>query len=303
MRKLLACAFASSVLLVCQGCTEPGETTAIGAATGGVLGAGLGAIVGNQTGDPGTGLVIGGLAGAGAGAAVGNALEAQDQRMRSQDEVLTRQEKTIQAQNAEINELRSMSSEDTRGRYAASSAKGRTDQSNVSSRDLIAPKSGARPYGESASSDRRAAAPSFGHEETREEVAAIGISSGGVSSGGTAARMSNTVQQTGQQVERQPAQQGAASLNSAGSSVECQVAQQEHSKAARLSDNADRLFHIRRALRLCPNNADFHNSLGEVYLALNRQSDAEFEFKEALKLEPGHTAASGNLKLMHSAAR
>ena len=37
------------------GCTQPGETTGVAAATGGVIGAGLGAIVGNQTGDAGSG--------------------------------------------------------------------------------------------------------------------------------------------------------------------------------------------------------------------------------------------------------
>ena len=61
------------------GCTDVGETTQVGAATGGVLGAGIGALVGSTTGDAGGGLVIGGAIGAGTGAAVGNTIQAQQE--------------------------------------------------------------------------------------------------------------------------------------------------------------------------------------------------------------------------------
>ncbi len=63
---------------------------------------------------------------------------------------------------------------------------------------------------------------------------------------------------------------------------------------------ADKLFHFRRALRLCPDSADYHNGLGEVYLVLNRKNDAEFEFKEALRLNPSLYIAKKNLNMINN---
>ena len=53
---------------LCVGCT----TTQDGAVAGGLIGAGLGAIIGNQSGHAGEGALIGAGAGAGIGAIVGN---------------------------------------------------------------------------------------------------------------------------------------------------------------------------------------------------------------------------------------
>ena len=97
------------VLLAMTACTEPGETTGIAAATGSVIGAGVGAIVGNQTGHPGSGFVIGSVAGAGAGALVGNAFEAQEKVIKTQEEALKRQGRQIQEQQGQIEELRRLS--------------------------------------------------------------------------------------------------------------------------------------------------------------------------------------------------
>ncbi|RMD87382.1 MAG: cell envelope biogenesis protein OmpA, partial [Candidatus Dadabacteria bacterium] len=72
--------------LAVNGCTVPGDTTKLGAATGGIIGAGVGALVGSQTATPAGGLIVGGLAGSAAGAAVGNALEAHEEQLRRQDE-------------------------------------------------------------------------------------------------------------------------------------------------------------------------------------------------------------------------
>ena len=53
--------------------TSPGPNTQRGAATGGLLGAGAGAIIGHQSGRALEGAAIGAAAGAGAGALYGNA--------------------------------------------------------------------------------------------------------------------------------------------------------------------------------------------------------------------------------------
>lgn len=58
-------------LLPIMGCT----TTEKGAVIGGLGGAGLGAVIGNQSGNAGAGAAIGGVAGAVAGAIIGNQME------------------------------------------------------------------------------------------------------------------------------------------------------------------------------------------------------------------------------------
>lgn len=68
---------------------------------------------------------------------------------------------------------------------------------------------------------------------------------------------------------------------------ECGKAQEEVDKAKGVAEPADKLFHFRRALRLCPSNASYHVSLADLYLSLKRRADAEFEYKEALKIDPG----------------
>jgi len=67
---------------------------------------------------------------------------------------------------------------------------------------------------------------------------------------------------------------------------ECGRAHEEVEKAKGVSEPADKLFHFRRALRLCPSNATYHVSLADLYLSLKRRADAEFEYKEALKIDP-----------------
>ncbi len=222
------------VLFLCmalQGCTEPGETTTMGAATGGVLGAGLGVIVGNQTGDPGSGLVVGALAGSGTGAALANSIEAQDQAIHTQDQAIERQERQIQAQRSEIDQLR---------------------------------------------------------RNTGDTISFRGGNSGGqqvnpIDFGARAALREDTLA-ANQQVE-QPILSG-----------ECGEAQNEARQAQSEREAADKLFHLRRALRLCPSNADFHASIGEIYLSMGRKVDAEFEFKEALRINPDNVVASNQLR-------
>ncbi|MCB0352051.1 MAG: hypothetical protein KDD64_00950, partial [Bdellovibrionales bacterium] len=104
----------ATALVFLLGCTEAGESTKVGAISGGAVGAGLGAVIGSQTGDAAGGLVIGGLAGAGAGAAVGNALDERDQAISSQDLALERQDKIIEAQKNQIDELRRLSQDSVR---------------------------------------------------------------------------------------------------------------------------------------------------------------------------------------------
>lgn len=71
-------------------------------------------------------------------------------------------------------------------------------------------------------------------------------------------------------------------------SGECGQASQEIEKSKQVSEPAEKLFHYRRALRLCPSEARYHVHLGDHYRSLKRDADANFEYKEALALDPSN---------------
>ena len=81
-----------AIVLSVSACTSsntvaPGDldTTEAGIATGAVLGAGLGALVGSTSGDAGAGLVVGSVAGAASGGMIGRAIEGQEKRLDIHD--------------------------------------------------------------------------------------------------------------------------------------------------------------------------------------------------------------------------
>jgi tetratricopeptide (TPR) repeat protein len=76
---------------------------------------------------------------------------------------------------------------------------------------------------------------------------------------------------------------------------ECKAALAERDLAVEASDNSDKLFHLRRALRLCPNSAPLHHELGKVYASMQRAKDAESEFQQALSIDPSFSAAKKEL--------
>lgn len=78
----------------------------------------------------------------------------------------------------------------------------------------------------------------------------------------------------------------AALAAPSSSSSECKEAMSEKELASQAPDNSDKLFHLRRALRLCPNNAVLHYELGNVYRLMERTTNAEEEFKQALSIDP-----------------
>ncbi|MDB6117073.1 MAG: Glycine-zipper containing OmpA-like rane protein [Verrucomicrobiaceae bacterium] len=80
---------AAALLLNFTSCQDMGPNTQTGAVVGGLAGAGIGAIIGNQSGRPLEGAAIGGAAGALGGGAIGNA---QDQRNRRAEDNYYRQQ-------------------------------------------------------------------------------------------------------------------------------------------------------------------------------------------------------------------
>jgi tetratricopeptide (TPR) repeat protein len=361
MRKILVASLGIVTLL--SACTEPGDTTAIGATAGGVLGAGLGAIVGNQTGDTGTGLVIGGLAGAGAGAAVGNALEGQQVAIRQQDEAIERQQKTIQAQNAELKELRRSAGEVDRGaqggvsatsggkaRYTWSSsreealARSRSEALAMSSKGAASrsvsgsPSAGWRSgeLSKAASRDmilnssERNNARSASSAQERDSV----LQKDSDLEAGVERRLSkaegaihdvDASERSGSLKERTigiseeafagesgidegsvPGEDSAAESSGVGAlsggsptTVECQQAAEEEANSLRATEPSQQLFHLRRALRLCPEDPRFHVALGKTYASMKREEDASFEYREALRMDSNYAPALEALEALN----
>ena len=299
-------------LVLLSACTQPGEKTAVGAATGGAIGAGLGAIVGSQTGNAGAGLVIGAAAGAGAGAAVGNSLEAQEQNLKSQDEAIERQEQRIRAQQSELTELRRIGGDSgARAPFDNNSAAELQARRSGAVYSRTAPAAVGGPSLSGASSgvamvERPIAAelPSANEFDTSKPIvpAPQGFSENDLSPSGMQPLTDVTAGNPGEvrgalNLEKSVGDtvvSGASSVNGTQSS-ECRSAQEEMNQAGRASEAADKLFHIRRALRLCPDKAPYHSALAELYRTLNRPEDATFEYQEALKLDPSDGTAKNGL--------
>lgn len=304
------CVLLIGLCFLFSACTEPGETTGVAAATGGVIGAGLGAIIGNQTGDAGSGMLIGAVAGAGTGAAIGNALQAQEEAIRTQDEAMERQERLISKQQEEINELRRINRDqltlnnsvsNTEERFSvknkemlergamANAARLPADASagSISEKTIVEPasKSAALSSGYFRGSNQPVE-PQFQAQNATEDSAAR--SAYDWKSSPDTAQMKSLDSN-----EAESPQNGGSEL---AVSDDCAEAAKEVKSAQSSPALADRLFHYRRALRLCPSQPEYHNGIGEVYMSLNRISDAEFEFREALKLDPSFAPARNNLQ-------
>ena len=270
--------FGCAIALVCllSACTEPGETTGVGAATGGVIGAGLGAIVGSQTGNAGSGLAIGAAAGAGTGAMIANALQAQEETLHAQDEAIERQEQLIRAQKSEIDELRRMNQA---GDYSRPVRKAQPKiEQNAALGD----------------------APSLRPERLEYSNASNGLREKDLQ---PPVKQASLPAASRASFNWQGETAGSSGSNDRGTmngskTPQCIEAQGEATKANALQEPADKLFHLRRALRLCPDNASYHNSLGELYLTLDRAEDAQFEFDEALRLDPENRQTQANLEYM-----
>ena len=299
------------LLLGGAGCmqTEPGEKTAVAAATGGVIGAGLGAIIGNQTGSTAGGMAIGGVAGAGAGAMIGNSLEAREKTLLAQDEDINRREQAIQAQRRELEELRRQNGDGTTVGMSAGprGQVSRTDAALVDPDHERLARAYARAHplreGEVKAGKKQAAAESV-KPSARKSIPVIEMPAEADAADAPTAKPQEA-QAFATDARQEDAGKGAydwsqsafseKSQESALGSSECETAREEIEKGESVRETADKLFHYRRALRLCPNNAEYHVKLAEVYQSLDRPTDAAYEFKEALNLDPENNGAHAGL--------
>lgn len=84
----------------------------------------------------------------------------------------------------------------------------------------------------------------------------------------------------------------AASLDPA-----CAEAASEAKRANSAGSEADKLFYLRRALRLCPSQASYHIAAGRVYANIGRSRDAKISFQKALELDPENQEAQQELSV------
>lgn len=96
----------SFLMLGLGACAQPLSNASKGALAGGALGAGTGAIIGNQTGRAGEGVAIGAGLGALGGALIGNATDRQDVERQRLDEQQRRQQQELERQRRELEELK-----------------------------------------------------------------------------------------------------------------------------------------------------------------------------------------------------
>ena len=260
-RSMTFLAFTSLAALITACSSSEMDNTEMGAVSGGVVGAGLGAIIGGATGNTAGGLAIGATAGTAAGAGAGYSLQQGEDQINAQDQIITERQQHIDANRVEIDSLKALSSE------------------RVAFADTP------QPYRSSVSFD--SSAPSGNYRiaekslvEKQVEIAPIEVVS----------EVSEPVEIA--KIVPAPVE---PSVETRDLTPECKQAYDEAKEGEQAEDISDKLFHVRRALRLCPQESNYHNRLGELYVSLDRTSDAEFEFQQALTLKPDHSGAKVNL--------
>ncbi len=273
-------------------------TTGVGAATGSVIGAGLGTIIGAGTGDAGAGLVIGAVAGAGIGALIGRQFEQQEALLSQQQEVLTRQRETLSTHERELEELkrdsdvvpRGSSLRNTQKKAETYSANRRAKpyvarkQDVIEKEDLIEkPEARARMQAEKTVPTIFQPSVTARTEPIKSDLppaASLPSDAGDKVNNEASAKVENDA------------------VELTDPDVDCTKAQEEAQRGRNSASQADQLFYFRRALRLCPNQADYHAEVGRVYREIGRTDDAEIELRKALDIDPRNNLAQEELTLM-----
>jgi len=256
-----------AVLASCSQIAE--DTRTVATATGGVIGAGVGAIIGSQTGNAGAGLALGAAAGTGVGLLIGDTLENNQVRARASDELINRRKAIIKTQRQEIESLRSINNSDSPIRF---------NNAKVIQKPLQK-KSTRQSWNEKELTDN-----SFKKEKPIREVAnkyREEYADGSV----------ENTSSSEQSVSHASLHTGTQKFQSS----ECKSAEGEFYKGRGAVDSADKLLALRRAVRLCPSDMRFQLALGQAYKSAGRREDAVYQFKEVLKVEPNNPIAKQGL--------
>jgi hypothetical protein len=87
---------------------------------------------------------------------------------------------------------------------------------------------------------------------------------------------------------------------SGGDRKECADATKELALAEERTLPEDKLFHLRRALRLCPEEVRYHLEIAALYRSQGRDGDAIYEYQEAMKVDPDNKEAQAALRELGS---
>jgi tetratricopeptide (TPR) repeat protein len=281
------------------GCSKPLTTSTIATATGGAIGAGIGALIGSQTGSAGVGLAVGSAAGAGTGALIGNMFEKQEQLVAQRDEAFNANQRKIKSQQEEIETLRQLHGDvppsgDGKSRFSKGGLPKGTAQlasnsgvvnGSVAIREIERRGAGLNRDGMAGESKTTLSQPltekTITASSSDDLVKTSAFKQESLDVGNT--EVGNVRGST----------EGGYSDGSAGG--DCAQATTEIKSAREESRSKEKLFRYRRALRMCPDQASLHSELGELYLDMNRIHDAEYEFNEAMRLNPNDKKAKANL--------
>ena len=98
--------FAIVLLAATSGCSAPLSTREKGAGIGALGGAAAGGLIGTAVGHPGIGAAVGGTLGLGAGALIGDQLQGQQQTQYQQQQQIDQNQTELQRQRQQIDQLR-----------------------------------------------------------------------------------------------------------------------------------------------------------------------------------------------------
>lgn len=101
----------AAVVFAVIGCSEPLTTREKGAIVGTVGGAAVGGIIGSAVGHPGAGAAVGGALGLGSGALVGDRLQSIEKQQTEMDKQIKQNELELQRQRAELEQLKKATEE------------------------------------------------------------------------------------------------------------------------------------------------------------------------------------------------
>jgi len=80
----------------------------------------------------------------------------------------------------------------------------------------------------------------------------------------------------------------------------CKDALKEAERGLHAAADADRLFYLRRAARLCPTEPSYHVELGKLYSAIGKSEDAKYELRQAIDLDPNNQIARDELSIIEN---
>ena len=110
--KQLAVLLSLVLVMMAFGCSEPLSTREMGAGIGALGGAAAGGLIGAAVHHPGTGAAVGGALGLGAGALIGDQLQGQQQKQADQQRQIDANQAELERQQKDLEKLKQQPAEE-----------------------------------------------------------------------------------------------------------------------------------------------------------------------------------------------